>query len=115
MSAVNQIIARLKADMLASPVDDITVISRPQLEAIETAIAAARISTTWQGISTAPTDGDEIIARTGPEWPSFSCFWNGGAFVHYDHDDGYIRYNPTQWMPMPGPDAISSPDSKGRG
>lgn len=59
----------------------------------------------WQDISTAPKTGEEFIARTGPEWSSFSCSWDGEMFVHYDRDDGIIAYGPKQWMPMPGPDA----------
>lgn len=55
----------------------------------------------WQDIGTAPKTGEEFIARTGPEWSSFSCFWDGVAFVHFDKDDGFIRYSPTEWMPFP--------------
>lgn len=57
----------------------------------------------WQPIATAPTTGEEIIGRTGPEWGGFSCRWNGEVFIHVDGDDGYVSYSPTEWMPMPAP------------
>ncbi|SMD18619.1 hypothetical protein [Rhizobium sp. RU36D] len=40
MRLAGDIIDRLKSDMLASPVDDVTIIDRSQLEAIEAAIVA---------------------------------------------------------------------------
>ena len=55
----------------------------------------------WNPIETAPKTGEEFIARTGPEWSAFSCFWDGEAFVHLDKDDGYISYGPKEWLPMP--------------
>lgn len=57
--------------------------------------------TGWQDVSTAPKTGEEFIGRSGPEWSSFSCFWDGSVFVHYDRDDGYIAYTVTEWMPFP--------------
>lgn len=57
----------------------------------------------WNTMRSAPKTGEEFIARVGPEWASFSCFWDGEAFVHFDKDDGFIRYSPTEWMQMPAP------------
>ncbi len=56
---------------------------------------------TVKPIDTAPKTGEEFLARCGPEWPWFSCFWDGSAFVHYSHDDGLVSYPATEWMPMP--------------
>lgn len=55
----------------------------------------------WQPIETAPKDGIEFIARCGADKPSFSCFWDGTAFMHFDHGEGLISYSPTEWMPLP--------------
>jgi hypothetical protein len=55
----------------------------------------------WQTMDSAPKDGSEFIARTAPEFSAFSCFWDSSAFVHYDKDDGFIRYSPKEWMPFP--------------
>ncbi len=52
-------------------------------------------------IDTAPKTGEEFLARCGTDWPWFSCFWDGSAFVHYDHDEGLVSYPATEWMPMP--------------
>ena len=55
----------------------------------------------WQPIETVPKDGIEFIARCGADKPSFSCFWDGTAFMHFDHGEGLISYSPTEWMPLP--------------
>ncbi|MGC0052694.1 hypothetical protein ACNSPG_06460 [Brucella pituitosa] len=52
-------------------------------------------------MDTAPKNGDEFLARCGKEWPWFSCFWDGSAFVHYDHTDGIVHYPATEWIPIP--------------
>lgn len=57
-------------------------------------------SSQWQPIRTAKRDGSEIIARKDG-YAAFSCFWDGSQWVHYDHDDGYIAYDPDEWMPLP--------------
>lgn len=51
-------------------------------------------------MDTAPKNGDEFLARCGKEWPWFSCFWDGSAFVHYDHTDGIVHYPATEWIPI---------------
>ncbi|WP_421591158.1 Lar family restriction alleviation protein [Shinella sp. M27] len=55
----------------------------------------------WRNMDSAPRTGEEFIARTGPGYPSFSCFWDGEGFSHYDKHDGFIRYPATEWLPMP--------------
>ncbi|MBD9539970.1 hypothetical protein IB276_10955 [Ensifer sp. ENS04] len=80
-NALNQLSRRLCAALASRPIEAEAVV--------------------WRSIETAPKTGEEFIARTGPEWSAFSCFWDGDAFVHYDKDDGFIRYEATQWMPMP--------------
>lgn len=52
-------------------------------------------------MDTAPKNGDEFLARCGKEWPWFSCFWDGSAFVHYDYTDGIVHYPATEWIPIP--------------
>lgn len=55
----------------------------------------------WQPIETAPKDGTEIIARRSRRFIAFSCWWQDGEWLHYDHDDGLISYRPNEWMPFP--------------
>ncbi|GEM_PF-6082809 len=55
----------------------------------------------WRPIATAPKDGTEFIARCGANKPFFSCFWDGSAFMHYEHGEGLISYSPIEWMPLP--------------
>lgn len=62
----------------------------------------------WQPVETAPRDGSEFIACNRGFAP-FTCrFWQGG-FVHYDFDDGVIRYGFELWQPLPAP----APQEKG--
>lgn len=60
----------------------------------------------WRNMDSAPRTGEEFIARVGAGYPAFSCFWNGEAFVHYDKDDGFIRYPVAEWLPMPAAAAV---------
>ncbi len=54
----------------------------------------------WRPAETAPRDGTEFIACNLGFAP-FTCrFWQGG-FVHYDFDDGVIRYGFELWRPLP--------------
>jgi hypothetical protein len=66
------------------------------LSALSARIAEAE----WQPIETAPKTGEEIIARKD-RYAAFSCFWYGGRWTHYDIEDGYIAYEPDEWMPFP--------------
>ena len=74
--------------------------SNPMLAAITAALPFLQ-GVKVESIDTAPKNGDEFLARCGKDWPWFSCFWDGSAFVHYDHKDGLIGYPATEWIPLP--------------
>lgn len=77
------------------------------IQAIATALATAeregmKRAAEWQSAETAPRDGSEFIACNRGFAP-FTCrFWQGG-FVHYDFDEGVIRYGFDLWRPLPTP------------
>lgn len=77
---------------------------------ISAVVSSLRDAAGWEKITSAPTSGEEFIARVSPEFPAFSCFWDGSDFVHYDKDDGFIHYSPREWKPMPS--ALSTPTSQ---
>jgi hypothetical protein len=85
------------------PDEEHLALGRIIAEAHNAAISAlsARIAEAeWQPIETAPKTGEEIIARKDRH-AAFSCFWYGGRWTHYDIEDGYIAYEPDEWMPFP--------------
>lgn len=71
---IDEIIAKLREDMAASPVDDVTVIDRGQLDALSAALAAAE-----QPVRIKPLEWEGATART--------CF--GG--YHIEDHAGYNR------------------------
>lgn len=59
MKTCDEIIAKLREDMAASPVDDVTVIDRSQLDALSAALAAAE-----QPVAIKPLEWKGATART---------------------------------------------------
>jgi hypothetical protein len=95
----------IEANIVMGDVDDDTAVVNvaglmadiaKALSALSARIAEAE----WQPIETAPKTGEEIIARKDRH-AAFSCFWYGGRWTHYDIEDGYIAYEPDEWMPFP--------------
>lgn len=86
--------------------------SNPMLAAITAALPFLQ-GVKVESIDTAPKNGDEFLARCGKDWPWFSCFWDGSAFVHYDHVEGIIGYPATEWIPLPDAHILSAIEAFG--
>lgn len=78
-------------------------------DSIARAIMAKREHSQWQPIKTAPKDGTYFLAVNADAYNPIAdiCNFKSGKFQspskgEYYAPDGWIKWWPTHWMPLPG-------------